>query len=146
MMKESAILNTRDDILEYVAQLIEESYGFVRQEDENAKRKRNREDAKLVNKTNRQARTDLADLVRRTKGERHFDAIEILKHIAEAIQHDRHPHYGDDSNLIRAWPLAWRGWLTISCVTKCNSNSVPPEAKYLIEITDKGRSALAKGA
>ena len=52
----------------------------------------------------------------------------------------------DIGSLVDAWPLAWKGWLDITATIKCNSNWVPPETVYRIELTDKGRQVLVERA
>ena len=127
----------RDDVLEYAAQLIEQAslldiIGIA------AKRKRGREDAELRMKAREELRTEMADLIRTNKSRTDKDARSVLRHLADLSSDQRHDMY-----LIDAWPLAWKGWLNINCIHRCNSNWVPPQVEYRIEITDEGRKVLA---
>ncbi|WP_211662716.1 hypothetical protein, partial [Klebsiella pneumoniae] len=67
-----------------------------------------------------------------------LDAVAVLRNLAGL------PTDGDHvADLTRAWPLAWKGWLTIECILTCSSNSIPPRTAYRIRITSKGRAVLA---
>lgn len=80
-----------------------------------------------------------AEIIRAMKSGRGLDPLTQLRKIAEA---DARQH---DLYLNDAWPLAWKGWLTIECVMVCNGNSVPPETNFRITLTDAGRVALTDG-
>lgn len=128
-----------DAVLEYAAQLVEEG-SFTDLAGIWSKRKRDREDAELRRKTKEETRVECARFIRAFKSRRDLDAVNVLREFAENDgQEDR--HFG----LIEAWPLAWKGWLDIEAIVKCNSNCHPPETRYRITVTDAGRKALADG-
>jgi hypothetical protein len=123
-----------DETLEYAAQLVETPH-FLELRGVMAKRKRAREDAELRRKTWEEFRTETASYLRAMKTRPELSAASALARIAE---HGCHGH------LVDAWPLAWKGWLNIYAVVRCNSNGVPPETEYRVELTDKGRVVLAR--
>lgn len=130
-----------DSVLEYAAQLVEEG-SFADLAGILSKRKRDREDAELRRKTKDETRKECAEFIRAFKSRRDLDALIVLRNLSE-LADDSYEH---SMRLIDAWPLAWKGWLNITCKIRCNSNSVPPEAEYRIEITNKGREVLAESA
>jgi hypothetical protein len=130
-----------DSVLEYAAQVVERD-SFADLAGIAARRKRDREDAALRRQTREETREECAESIRACKSRRDRDAVAVLRDLAE-LPRDRCQH---GIRLLDAWPLAWKGWLNINCTIQCNSNSVPPETDYWIEITDAGRAVLAKAA
>lgn len=130
----------KDEVLEYAAQLIEES-SIEDWAGAWAKRKRIREDSELRYKTAQEVRQSCARHVRAFKHRPELDAKSVLKDLSELKPDARH-----DMHLRDAWPLAWKGWLNIKCTVICNSNCIPPEMEYRIEITEKGHAVLAETA
>lgn len=130
--------STSDEVLEYAARLIEEA-SFTDLAGIWAKRKRDREDAELRRKTILETRQDCARLIRAFKNRPDLDAKNVLQRLSELRPCDNHVAYLKD-----AWPLAWKGWLNIKATVTCNSNCVPPETGYQIEITEDGRAVLAE--
>jgi len=127
-----------DEALEFAARLIEEAnFGDVL--GIAAKKKRAREDANLRMEARLEMKRECARTIRAFKGRRDLDAVEILRRIAD----DAEKTGQAGINLIEAWPLAWKGWLDIHCKVKCNSNCLPPETIYTIELTERGRAMLA---
>lgn len=130
------MVDDRDEILEAAALAIEEPglsdlCGIL-----STTKKGQREYAirsVAVNDTRRRC----GEIIRAMKSGRGLDPLTQLQRIAEA-ECGRHDLY-----LIEAWPLAWKGWVTIKCTIVCNSNSVPPETAYTIELTDAGHAALS---
>lgn len=128
-----------DAVLEYAAQLVEKG-SFADLAGVFSKRKRDREDAELRRKTKLETRKECAEFIRAFKSRRDLDPVSVLRSLAELGEYDHCIH------VVEAWPLAWKGWLNITCATLCNSNSVPPKTTYRIELTDKGRKILADAA
>jgi len=128
-------MNERDELLEAAALAVEEpEFGDLR--GALTPTKKGQREYELRSTAIADTRRRCAETIRAMKTGRGLDPLTQLRRIAEAkaVQHDLH--------LIEAWPLAWKGWLTIKCSIVCNSNSVPPETKYTIELTDAGRAAL----
>ena len=125
-----------DDVLEYAARLIEDA-SLLDLRGIMAKRKRDREDADLRFRTIQETRAEMARHIRAMKSRPDLDARSVLARLAALPASGRH-----DMELRDAWPLAWKGWLNIKCIVICNSNSVPPETEYRIELTDLGRGIL----
>lgn len=88
-----------------------------------------------------ESRRRCAEIIRAMKSGRGLDPLEQLRRLA-TLPADG-PHH--DLYLVDAWPLAWKGWLTIECTIVCNSNSCPPETRYRIALTDAGRAMIADG-
>lgn len=128
-----------DAVLEYAARLVEEG-SFADLRGIWSKRKRDREDAELRRQTKEETRKECAEFIRAFKSRRDLDAVNVLRKISEQSDTAYSIH------LIDAWPLAWKGWLNIYCTVKCNSNCLPPETIYRIELTDEGRALLAQEA
>lgn len=131
-----------DEALEWCAREIEEA-GLSDIRGIMAKRKRVREDADLRFNSRVELRRELAGHLRALKGGRKGDAVRTLREIAGAVDDGKRAH---DIYLHSAWPLAWKGWLDIESCVKCNSNSLPPEVRYVISITEKGREIIASSA
>jgi hypothetical protein len=130
-----------DATLEFAARFIVESTSISEDFPRRLKRKRDREDLALKLKTMAELRESLAAKLPEVKKRDNVSPTQILRGIADDIGSS---HYlGDVIHLVDAWPLAWRGWLTIESRIKCNSNSIPPRVSYHIELTDKGREVLA---
>ena len=104
-----------------------------------SRRKRDREDAALRMRVREEQRGEIAARIRRVAASGAFDPADLLLRIARQIER------GESGAVLlpRAWPLAWRGWLTITAQIHCASNSLPPLAEYRVEITDRGREVLA---
>lgn len=67
-----------------------------------------------------------------------MDAIEILRRVVSDAA-----RAGPAGVWLRdAWPLAWKGWIDIYAVVRCNSNSLPPETRYTVSLTERGREIL----
>ena len=128
--------NVCDTTLEYAAQLVEES-SLRDWRGAMAKRKRQREDAELRRQARAEMRIELADYIRAMKARPDRTPLAVLAHLAE-LDGDDHAAYVRD-----AWPLAWKGWVSIHASVRCDSNCLPPEQSYRIELTDAGREALA---
>jgi hypothetical protein len=107
---------------------------------ERHRRKREREDQELRLMVIAATRAEIASDLRAVIGRDNLSPKQTLKIIADNLGGN---HYlGDVMHLVDAWPLAWRGWLRIEARIKCNSNCIPPEISYYIDITDKGREIL----
>lgn len=126
-----------DAVLEFAAQLVEEG-SFADLAGIWSKRKRDREDAELRRKTKEETRAECARFIRAFKSRDDLDPVNVLREFAEGDGQEN-AHRLD---LIRAWPLAWKGWLNIEAIMKCNSNCVPPETRYRVTLTDDGRAVL----
>jgi hypothetical protein len=129
---------TKDDILESAARLIEEPsltdlMGAL------AKTKKAKIQYDMRMEATLKERERCAGVVRAMMDGKGLDPITQLRRIAE-IPPDSPRH---ELHLVEAWPLAWKGWLTIECRINCGSNHVPPETAYLITLTDEGKAALA---
>ena len=129
--------NIDDATLEFAAQAVERDSlldiaGIM------ARRKRQREDAALRTRVRRELRAEMAAHLRALMNRPELNAISVLGRLSRLPDDHRH-----DSHLMDAWPLAWRGWLTISATLRCDSNWIPPEIHYHISLTDRGREALA---
>lgn len=133
-------MTTRDEILEEIALYIE-GRQFRDFASTLSRRKRDREDADLRARVALDERTILAREVRGMKGDDRYDPVRILQRIAS---HDgeKYPR-GYQIFLTEAWPLVWKGLVNIYAEIKCNSNSLPPETCYRIEITEHGRDLLS---
>ena len=138
--------NINDETLEYAARLIEETdfsdLGGILSRPKGTRRKRLNEDIELRQRTAALTRARCATVIRRMKGRRDLDARQVLADLAadlpKATRHDVH--------LTDAWPLAWKGWLNITCTIRCTDNGIPPETVYRIALTEKGRQVLAGDA
>lgn len=135
--KKKAEFTPDDATLEFAAQLIEDASatdlrGIY------SRRKRDRELAALRAEARAECRREMAHHIRAFKCRRDLDATAVLARIAEEIA------LGRDGviSLVDAWPLAWKGWLTIDMRVRCNSNSIPPSTSFQIELTDEGRAEL----
>lgn len=126
-----------DATLEYAARLIEES-SLLDMRGCLAENRAGQLEFAIQLEAREETRKDCAEHIRAMKARPELDARAVLARIASEIEGSR-PH---DMLLVDAWPLAWKGWLTIEARIKCNSNSVPPVAVYRIELTDKGRQIL----
>jgi len=128
-----------DETLEFAAQLIEEP-SFTDMRGTLTRRKRDRAKALERQQAREECRREMAEHLRAFKARRDLDATAILARIAEEIE------LGRDAviRLVDAWPLAWKGWLNIEARIRCNSNSIPPETHYHIELTDEGREVLKR--
>jgi hypothetical protein len=127
---------TVDEVLEYAALLIEDTdlsdlVGIL------AKQKRGREDAELRLKTSKDVRARCAAHIRAMKNRPELGAVATLRDLAELSTDDDHA-----AHLREAWPLAWQGWVNIKATIRCNSNCIPPDTTYRIELTDRGRKVL----
>ena len=129
--------DVRDEILEAAAAEIE-SPQLTDLAGALAKTKRGREHYELRTKAISETRKRCAEIIRAMKSGRGLDPVEQLRRISEISNPRQYDLY-----LIEAWPLAWRGWLNIFCTIKCNSNSVPPETEYRMELTSAGQAILA---
>src|SRR5690242_16919601 len=78
-----------------------------------ARRKRDREDAALRGEAREEQRREIASRIRALAANKADDPIRILREIANR------PNAG---SVMAAWPLAWRGWLTITAQIHCASN------------------------
>jgi len=127
-----------DATLEYAARQIEET-NLSDLRGVGAKRKRDREDANLRFQVRKELRAELAAHLRAMMNRPELSAISTLSWLATLKPEDKygHIHYLKD-----AWPLAWKGWLNVIAELCCNSNSIPPEISYRIELTEKGRKVL----
>jgi predicted P-loop ATPase len=130
-------MSDRDDALEEAARFVE-GLDFREMQGIWAKRKRDRENADLRGKTIRETRERIAEELRGLKTHRRHDAKAMLAGIAAQIERGQTPTQVD------AWPLAWKGWVNIYAITRCNTNVYPGETTYRIELTDKGRAVLAE--
>lgn len=128
-----------DEILEYAAKLIEDT-DISDWAGAWAKKKRDREDAELRMKTAGEVRKRCADHIRAMKKRPDLGPVETLRKLSELPTDS---YMGHVMHLREAWPLAWKGWVDINCILKCNSNGIPPESEYRIILTDKGRGILA---
>lgn len=127
---------TRDAVLEWVARELEEGdfrdiMGVM------ARRKRDREDAQLRSRARVEMRQEFADYLRAMVGRDDLSAVSVLRNIAELD-----PTADHVVELRHAWPLAWKGWLNIECILTTNCNQIPPAARYLITLTERGRAML----
>lgn len=129
-----------DATLEYAARLVE-GPSFADLRVVMARKKRAREDADLRYQARLELKAEIAAHLRAMKHRRDLDAMTVLARLAELSPDDRH-----DIHLRDAWPLAWKGWLRIDVTVCCTSNSIPPEARYQISLTEKGRAILEKRA
>lgn len=129
-----------DATLEWAAQFIErlslsDIVGIA------ARRKRDREDAALRASVREELKREMAEHLRALKSRRDLDAREILRRVIE---------WSDGSDfgigLTDAWPLAWKGWLNIHATITCNSNQIPPETRYSVTLTERGRRILEGGS
>ena len=139
--------NVNDETLEYAARLIEEPniselFGHFGQSwPKGTRRKRKTADQDLALRVAERVRRNAAEFIRAMKSRPDLDARQALRDIADDLSHGlRH-----EGHLVDAWPLAWKGWLDIKCIIRCNSNSIPPETEYRIELTDTGREIIASG-
>lgn len=128
-----------DAVLEMAAQAIEGA-SFTDFAGISAPRKHDREIARARADASREERKQNAETIRRLKGRRSSDAIEMLRKLSTLDERQHVMH------LIDAWPLAWKGWLTIEAMLVCNRNQIPPECSYRIRLTDTGRQVLATPA
>lgn len=138
--------NVNDETLEYAARLIEEPdiselFGhFGRSWPKGTRRKRKTEDQELALRVAERVRRSAAAFVRAMKNRPDLSARQTLRDIAGDLSRD----FRHEVHLADAWPLAWRGWLDIKCIIRCNSNVIPPETEYRIEITDEGRKVITE--
>ena len=128
-----------DEALEFAAQLVEqmsirEIAGIW------SKRKRDREDAALRGETMRETKAEMARFIRAFKDRPDLSPITKLREMAEL---DGVGSFNQAVHLRDAWPLAAKGWVRVLVTVDCVGNSIPTEARYRIEITDKGRNMLA---
>lgn len=127
-----------DEALEYAAQLIEQS-SLLDIAGIWAKRKRAREDAALRMRSREELRAEMAAHLRAMKSRPDLDADAVLERVVEwSAKSD----FG--MCLTEAWPLAWKGWLNIEATILCNSNSIPPQTRYSITLTDRGEKVIAE--
>lgn len=130
----------RDEVLESAALAIEEP-GLADLIGVLARTKKGQREYELRSAAIVDCRRRCAEIIRAMKSGCGLDPLTHLRRIAElpagSRQHDLH--------LIEAWPLAWKGWVTIECTIVCNSNSIPPETRYQITLTDAGRAAIRDG-
>jgi hypothetical protein len=105
-----------------------------------ARRKRAREDSLLRSRTIRETRAKCAAEIRALKSNRRSDPVQILERVKEAGT-ERHEFI-----LTEAWPLVWDGLLDVECTIKCNSNSIPPQTRFRIVLTEKGQAMLDREA
>lgn len=129
---------TRDDVLEWVARELEEG-SFLDLRGIMSKRKRDREDANLRCDARVEMRREFAAHLRAMTGRDDLSAISVLRRIYELS-----PDADHVAELQHAWPLAWKGWLTIECILTTNSNWIPPQTRYRIVLTESGRAVLAE--
>lgn len=127
----------RDEILEAAALSIEEPslvdlYGAL------SSTKKGQREYEIRRAAIEDSRRRFAGTIRAMKSGQGLDPITQLRRIAE-FPPDSRRH---ELHLVEAWPLAWKGWLDIQCTIRCNCNTVPPETRYRIELTDEGRAAL----
>lgn len=128
-----------EEALEFAAQLVEqmsirEIAGMW------SKRKRDREDAALRGKTIRETKAEMAQLIRAFKDRPDLSPITKLREMANL---DGAGDFDHALHLRDAWPLAAKGWVRVLVTVDCVGNSIPPQTRYRIEITDKGRNVLA---
>lgn len=131
-------MTERDKILESAALAIEEPSlidlcGIL------SRTKKGQREYELRRAAIMDTRRRCAEIIRAMKSGRGLDPITQLRRIAELPANSRH----HELYMVEAWPLAWKGWLTIECTIVCNSNSVPPETSYRIMLTDAGHRVLA---
>lgn len=131
-------LPDKDAVLEYAACLIED-IGLEAFAGCMARRKRDREDAALRAQAARETRRLCAEQIRAMKSRHDLDAKTVLRRLAGLSEDHCHAMY-----LIDAWPLAWKGWLDIKCIIRCNDNSILPYTEYRIELTEHGHRMLAE--
>lgn len=129
---------SHDEVLEYAARLIEDT-DISDLRGVWAKRKRDREDAALRLKTAEDVRRRCASEIRAMKNRPDLGPIETLRRMSTAAD----GHCGHAAYLREAWPLAWKGWVEIECFITTARTSIPPETRYRITLTDKGREILA---
>lgn len=128
--------NVDDATLEYAARLIEDR-DILDLRGAMGRRKRDREDADLRLRTRVELKAELARFLRAMKCRNDLDIANVLARVV--AENDR----GRASvHLIDAWPLAWKGLLNIYATVRCNSNAIPPETSYRIDLTEKGRRLL----
>lgn len=129
-----------DAVLEWAARLIEDLHlsdiGGIA-----ARKKRDREDAQVRIAAIERTRRDCARHIRAFKSRTDLSTEAVLRRISELNPNSRH-----DFELIEAWPLAWKGLVKIEANINVASNVVPPETKYRITLTDKGRALLRDSA
>lgn len=142
--------DNRDELLEWAAARIEElsilDWPSLPQrnkgERRNSKRlRRAEEDAELTKKVIAVTRAKCAAELRRLLNRPDLAALAVLDRLERLPDDRRH-----DVELRDAWPLSFlgKGWLTIACTIRCDGDSIPPETRYRIELTDKGREILAQ--
>ena len=131
-------MTERDEILEAAALEIEEPE-FMDLRGALSPTKKGQREYEIRSAAIDETRKSCARVIRAMKSGNGLDPMEQLRRIA-AISPDSRQH---ELYLKSAWPLAFKGWLNIECRIRCNSNSVPPETEYRIELTDKGRAALS---
>lgn len=137
-VKKKAEFTPDDETLEFAAQLIEDA-SLTDYRGVWAKRKRAREDAEVRKAAREECRREMAEHIRAFKGRRDLDATAVLARIADEIALGKNAVI----SLVDAWPLAWKGWLNIDARFRCNSNCIPPEGSFTIELTDEGRAVLS---
>lgn len=126
---------TPDDALEFAAQLVEER-SLLDLRGLMSRRKRDREDAQVRLSARDELRRELADLIRAFKDRPDLSPLTALKRIAEADDRSHELHLRD------AWQLAAKGWVRVLVNVDCTGNSIPPEARYRVEVTERGRRVL----
>lgn len=103
-----------------------------------AKKKRAREDAAVRMKAREEQRQELIRHLRAMKNRPDLGVDSILKEI-----HERKTPPGGDVLLLRdAWPLAWKGLVDIECYITCTGGFIPPETRYRVTLTNKGRERI----
>lgn len=131
---------TRDAVLEWVARSLEEG-SFRDLAGVWAKRKRDREDAALRCAARAEMRREFASHLRAMIGRDELSSIAVLRRMAALPAAGNHV-----MELRHAWPLAWKGWLDIECIISTSDNCIPPQTRYRIALTERGRAALEDAA